>query len=219
MRNQQDLKGMYHLPINKLRADTPGCQQVVHFNNAGAALSPNPVITAMKEHLDLEATTGGYEAAALHLPQTEKLYTNAARLIHCKSQEIAFVDNATRAWEMAFYSFQFNMGDRILTACCEYASNYLAFLHMTKRVGVKIEVIANDRYGQLDLADLQQKIDKRVKLIAITHVPTQGGLINPIAKVGKIAKQHGIPYLVDTTQSIGQMPIDVEEIGCDFSVR
>ncbi|MFW2532774.1 MULTISPECIES: aminotransferase class V-fold PLP-dependent enzyme [unclassified Legionella] len=207
---------MSDLAINQVRADTPGCQLVLHFNNAGAALPPNAVVTAMKEHLDLEATTGGYEAAALHLSQSEKMYVNAARLIHCKPEEIAFVDNATRAWEMAFYSFQFKKGDRILTACCEYASNYLAFLHRAKRVGVDIEVIANDQYGQLDLGDLQKKIDKRIKLIAITHVPTQGGLINPIIEVGKIAKQEGIPYLVDTTQSIGQMPINVEAIGCDF---
>ncbi|HHF7343742.1 TPA: aminotransferase class V-fold PLP-dependent enzyme [Legionella feeleii] len=204
------------LAIDRVRADTPGCQLVLHLNNAGAALPPNAVVTAMKEHLDLEATTGGYEAATLHLSRSEKMYVNAARLIHCKPEEIAFVDNATRAWEMAFYSFQFKKGDRILTACSEYASNYLAFLHMAKRVGVDIEVIANDQYGQLDLVDLQKKIDKRIKLIAITHVPTQGGLINPIIEVGKIAKQEGIPYLVDTTQSIGQMPIDVEAIGCDF---
>lgn len=207
---------MDSLAIKKLRADTPGCQQVLHFNNAGAALSPYSVVTSIKEHLDLEATIGGYEAAALNSSQSEKIYTAAARLINCKPEEIAFVDNATRAWEMAFYSFQFKKGDRILTAFCEYASNYLAFLHMAKRVGVEIEIIANDHYGQLDLADLQKKIDKRVKLIAITHVPTQGGLINPIVEVGKVAKQQGIPYLVDTTQSIGQMPIDVEAIGCDF---
>ena len=88
---------MSDLAINQVRADTPGCPLVLHFHTAAAALPPNAVVTAMKEHLDLEATTGGYEAAALHLSQSEKMYVNAARLIHCKPEEIAFVDNATRA--------------------------------------------------------------------------------------------------------------------------
>src|SRR3990167_312272 len=207
---------MTPLQIEKLRKDTPGCQHVLHFNNAGAALPPLPVVNAVKEHLDLESTIGGYEAAKIALNKSEKIYDNAAQLINCDRDEIAFLENATRAWDMAFYSLKFKKGDRILTAMCEYASNYLAFLHMSKHTGAIIEVIRNDSFGQLDIADLQNRIDSRVKLIAITHVPTQGDLINPAVEVGKIAKQNNIPYLLDTTQSVGQMPVDVKEIGCDF---
>ncbi|PJE13533.1 aminotransferase class V-fold PLP-dependent enzyme [Legionella sp.] len=207
---------MHSLDIEKLRKDTPGCTQVLHFNNAGASLSPLAVISSIKEHLDLEAAMGGYEAAQFNLEKSEKLYHNAAGLINCLPDEIAFVENATRAWEMAFYSFKFKKGDRIVTAISEYASNYLAFLHKAKQLGVEIIVISNDEYGQLDLDDLNRKLNEKVKLIALTHVPTQGGLINPIIEAGIIAKKHNIPYLVDTTQSLGQMPIDVHEIGCDF---
>lgn len=207
---------MHQLQIEKLRQDTPGCSKVLHFNNAGAALAPAIVVNAIKDHLDLEASIGGYEAAQLNLMKSENLYTCAARLINCQPEEIAFVENATRAWDMAFYSYKFKKGDRIVTALCEYASNYLAFLHKAKNIGVEIVLIPNDESGQLDIDELEKKLDERVKLIAITHVPTQGGLINPIVEVGKIARKHGIPYLVDTTQSVGQMPIDVEQIGCDF---
>lgn len=207
---------MKQLNIDKLRKETPGCQHVLHFNNAGASLSPTPVVEAIKSHLELEVTIGGYEAATLALGHSSKIYTAAARLINCTSEEIAFLENATRAWDMAFYSFQFAPGDKILTCVSEYASNYLAFLHRAKQTGVKIEVIKNDNSGQLDLDDLRHKIDGKVKLIAVTHVPTQGGLINPAEEIGKIAKQFNIPYLLDTTQSIGQMPIDVQVIGCDF---
>ena len=207
---------MTAMQIEKLRKDTPGCQHVLHFNNAGAALSPLPVINAIKEHIDLESMIGGYEAAKIAQIKSEKIYDSAARLINCNREEIAFLDSATRAWDMAFYSFKFNKGDCILTAMSEYASNYLAFLHKAKHTGVTIEVIRNDAYGQLDIEDLQNKINKRVKLIAITHVPTQGGLVNPAEEVGKIAKEMKIPYILDTTQSIGQIPIDVEKIGCDF---
>ncbi|CAM3025540.1 selenocysteine lyase, PLP-dependent [Legionella steigerwaltii] len=207
---------MEQLNIEQIRKETPGCKHVVHFNNAGAALSPLPVTQAIKNHLDLEAAIGGYEAAQQAANEIQQFYDRAAQLIHCHPKEIAFLENATRAWDMAFYSFRFNPGDKILTCVSEYASNYLAFLHQAKHTGVTIEVIQNDLSGQLDLEDLKRKIDKRVKLIAITHIPTQGGLINPAVEVGKIANTHNIPYLLDTTQSIGQLPIDVQEIGCDF---
>ncbi|HHT0591805.1 TPA: aminotransferase class V-fold PLP-dependent enzyme [Legionella anisa] len=207
---------MDQLNIEQIRNETPGCKYVLHFNNAGAALPPQPVLQAIKDHLDLEATIGGYEAAQCALDKIQKFYETAAHLIHCQPEEIAFLENATRAWDMAFYSFKFNPGDKILTCASEYASNYLAFLHRAKHVGVSIEIIQNDSSGQLDLDALKRKIDRRVKLIAITHIPTQGGLINPAAEVGKIANAHHIPYLLDTTQSIGQLPIDVQEIGCDF---
>lgn len=207
---------MTMLQVEKLRKDTPGCHHVLHFNNAGAALPPLPVVNAIKEHLDLESTLGGYEAAEIALNKSEKFYDHAAQLINCNREEIAFLENATRAWDMAFYSLKFKKGDRILTAMCEYASNYLAFLHISKHTGAIIEVIRNDSSGQLDIEDLQNRIDDRVKLIAITHVPTQGGLINPAVEVGRIAKNNNIPYILDTTQSIGQMPMDVKEIGCDF---
>lgn len=204
------------LDIEKLRKDTPGCQYVLHFNNAGAALLPSSVIQAIKEHIDLEATMGGYEAAAAVQAKLENFYEVAAKLINCDREEIAFLDNATHAWDMAFYSFNFKKGDCILTSESEYASNYLAFLHQAKHTGLAVKVIRNDSYGQLDIEDLQQQMNDRVKLIAITHVPTQGGLINPAEEVGKIAQQFNIPYILDTTQSVGQLPIDVKKIGCDF---
>lgn len=204
------------LAIETLRRDTPGCQHILHFNNAGAALSPQPVVTAIKEQIDLEAAIGGYEAAKMVAPLSEKMYTGVAQLINCDCAEIAFLENATRAWDMAFYSLTFRKGDRILTAMCEYASNYMAFLQVAKQTGVIIDVIRNDKYGQLDLEDLHHKMNDRVKLIAITHVPTNGGLINPVEAVGEIAKKNKVLYLLDTTQSIGQMPIDVQKIQCDF---
>lgn len=207
---------MTQFDINQLRNDTTGCQHVLHFNNAGAALAPKQVVEAVKNHLDLEASIGGYEAADKATDKTEAFYDSAARLINCQREEIAFMDNATRAWDMAFYSCQFKPGDKILTSVSEYASNYLGFLHRARQTGVIIKVIKNDVDGQLDVEDLEKHIDERVKLIAITHVPTQGGLINPAEAIGKVAKKFNIPYLLDTTQSVGQMPIDVKVIGCDF---
>lgn len=202
--------------VEQARQDTPATKERLHFNNAGAALMPESVLATAINHLQLEAKIGGYEAANQEAARLEKVYRSIAQLINCQPDEIAVVENATRAWDMAFYSLPLKAGDRILTACNEYASNYIAFLQMAKLRGVEIDVVENDEHGQLDLARLKEKIDDKVKLIAITHVPTNGGLINPAAAVGKLAQEHKIPYLLDACQSVGQLVIDVEEIGCDL---
>ncbi|MFA6208990.1 MAG: aminotransferase class V-fold PLP-dependent enzyme [Candidatus Obscuribacterales bacterium] len=202
--------------IDLARRDTPATLQKLHFNNAGAALMPEPVLAAVIDHLKLEAQIGGYEAANQEERRLDGVYDSIAKLISCHRDEIAVVENATRAWDMAFYSLPFKAGDRILTACNEYASNYIAFMQMAKLRGVKIDVIDNDQHGQIDLDQLKEKIDDQVKLIAITHVPTNGGLVNPAEAVGRIAKEHKITYLLDACQSVGQLDLSVEAIGCDL---
>jgi len=202
--------------LQRARQDTPGCENVLHFNNAGASLMPRPVLDATISHLQLEAQIGGYEAVERSQGRIERVYDAAAALIGCSRDEIATIENATRAWDMAFYSIPFSPGDRILTAVAEYASNYIAFLQIARKTGATIEVIPNDEHGQISLEALRKALDERVKLIAITHVPTNGGLVNPVIEVGKVAREAGILYLVDACQSIGQMPIDVNAIGCDM---
>lgn len=207
---------MTTIDLEAVRRDTPGCAERAHFNNAGASLMPRPVVDAVIEHLELEARLGGYEAAAERREQVDAVYASAARLVNCEPGEIALLENATRAWDAVFYGMRFGAGDRIVTARAEYGSNYLAYLQVAQATGAEIVVIGDDEHGQLDVAELEAVLDERVKLVAITHVPTSGGLVNPAAEVGRLTRAAGVPYLLDACQSVGQMPIDVRDIGCDF---
>lgn len=204
-----------YFDISRARKDTLACEELIHFNNAGSSLMPIPVSSALHNYLHTEETTGGYETAALYTSTLKGLYDSASKLLNCGSHEIAFVENATRAWDFAFYSFKFKAGDKILTTLAEYGSNVVAYLQQAKRFGVEILFVPNDEYGQIDVNALTNLIDDKVKLISITHIPTGGGLVNPAKAVGKIAKAAGIPFILDACQSVGHIPIDVEEIGCD----
>lgn len=204
------------LDIARARAETPGVANVAHFNNAGAALPPARVLAAQIDHLKLEAAIGGYEAADRERTRIEAVYDSVARLIGATRDEIAIVENATVAWDMAFYAIPFKPGDRILTAEAEYGANFVAFLQTARRTGAVVEVIPSNATGETSPEALADMIDDRVRLVAISHVPTNGGLVNPAAEIGRIARANGALYLLDACQSVGQMPIDVGALGCDM---
>lgn len=204
------------IDIERIRTDTPAVSRLAYLHNAGAALMPSAVAAAMKRHIDLESEIGGYAAADRESERLDAVYGSVARLLNAAPDEIALMENATVAWQMAFYALSFRAGDRILTAEAEYAANYVAFLQIARRTGAIIDIVPSDASGELDVHALERMIDDRVKLIAITWVPTNGGLVNPAAAIGKIARARGIPYLLDACQAVGQMQVDVEAIGCDM---
>ncbi len=208
---------MAELDITRLREDTPGCTHVTHLNNAGAGLMPRPVLEETKGMLDLEATIGGYEAAAAWGDKLEHTYDAIAKLINAEHrEEIAVIENATRAFDMAFYSIDFKPGDKILTSVSEYASNVISYLQVCKRTGAELVVVHNDEHGQMSIEALKTMMDEDVRLISLSHIPTNGGLVQPVQEIGEVARQADVLYMVDACQSVGQVPVDVQEIGCDF---
>lgn len=203
--------------IEHFRSETPGVQHRIHFNNAGAALMPQPVIDAFQQHFQLEIEMGGYEAEAAAHTEIEGFYTAMAQFLNCQPRNIAYATSATDAYNRALSSIHFAKGDVILTTKNDYASNQIAFLELQKRFGVQVIRAEDAPEGGVDVDSMQQLIQKhRPKLVAVTHVPTSSGLVQPIAEIGQICKEENIWYLVDACQSAGQIPLNVNEIHCDF---
>jgi len=215
-----DPPGNPSIDVDALRALTPGCEQVVHLNNAGASLSPDPVVDAVVDHLRLEASTGGYEAASLVAERTERTYEAVAELLHARADQIAYADSATRGWHAGFYSAAASLGpgDRVLTGRAECASNALPLLQVAERTGCEIVVVPDDEHGQIDVVALTDRLDERTKLVSLTHVPNNGGLVNPAEAVGQAIADSGSDalYLLDACQSAGQIDLDVARLQCDL---
>jgi len=200
--------------VARLRAETPGCATVAHFNNAGASLPPTPVLDAHVRHLRREAEIGGYEAQEEVQGRIDAVYASVARLVGAAGpDEIALLENATRAFDMAVYAVPLAAGDVILTSTAEYHSMFVTYLHLTRR-GVIVDVVPSDASGQIDVGALRKRIDGRVRLIALTHAPTNGGLVQPAEAVGEVAREAGVFFLLDATQTVGQLPVDVGRLGC-----
>lgn len=203
--------------IISFRNDTEGCSNIIHLNNAGASLMPNPVTQSILDHIKLEASIGGYEAAALQQEAINGFYVQAAKLLNCKPSNIAFTASATDSYTRALSSIPFKPCDVILTSNDDFISNQIQFLSCQKRFGIRIERINNAPEGGVDLQDLEYKLKTlQPRLLAITHIPTNSGLVQPVHQIGEIAARYETIYLLDACQSVGQMKLDVQVLKCDF---
>jgi selenocysteine lyase/cysteine desulfurase len=203
--------------ISRLRGDTPGCSHRIHLNNAGAGLMPSPVLQAVVDHFVLESQIGGYEASDARGAAIDAAYESVAALIGTKAGNIAMVENATVGYQQALASIPFERGDVIVTSNNDYISNQLMFLSLGKRFGTEVVRIPEAAAGGLDVQAFAESVRRRrPRLVAVTHVPTNSGLIQPVEDVGRICRAEGLWYLVDACQSLGQLVLDVEAIGCDF---
>lgn len=205
------------LDIDKIRRETPGAKYVAHFDNAGAALPCHDTVQAVTNYINKEARVGGYAMQFSNESAFQKFYKNAAELINCQPDEISLTIGASDAQAKILYSFPFKRGDVVVTTEMEYSNNFMNLLNLKKQKGIKIRIVKNEKDCSFNLEKFENAIDEKVKLIAATHIPTSSGQIAPVEAIGKIAKKHKIPYLLDACQSIGQCPVDVQKIGCDFA--
>jgi len=202
--------------IQAFRAGTTGTAGRIHLNNAGASLPPDVVVNTMTGFLREEALYGGYEVEAKYRQQLDHTHTLIAQLINAHADEIALVENASAAWDIAFNGLNFEPGDEVITSEMEYVSNVLGLLNAQKLYGIVIKMVPNDGEGNFSIPALEAAITTRTKLIAATHIPSTAGNVLPAAAIGEVARKNNIIYLLDACQSAGQMPVDVQAIGCDM---
>jgi cysteine desulfurase/selenocysteine lyase len=204
------------LDVAAARAVTPGCEHVLHLNHAGASLLPQPVLDAVVDHLRLEARIGGYEAAATAAGRLDRTYAAVAELVGAEPADIALVDSHTTAWNAAVHAFPLGEGDRVLLTRAEYGANAITLLQLAERTGCELVLVDDDGDGQVDLDAFERELAVgRLAFASVVHAPTGSGLVNPVEEVGRLCRAAGVPLVVDACQSVGQLPVDVEAIGCD----
>ncbi|HET9464948.1 MAG TPA: aminotransferase class V-fold PLP-dependent enzyme [Gemmatimonadales bacterium] len=203
--------------VARWRSDTPGCSRIAHLNNAGAALAPRPVQEAILAHLGREQELGGYEAADAEAEAVHRTYGSMARLLGAEPRNIALVQNSTIAFAQAIAAFDLGPGDIILTSRADYASNQIMYLSLARRRGVEIVRAPDAAEGGVDPDGVRRLVGRRrPALVALTWVPTNSGLVQPVEAVGRICREAGVPYLIDGCQAIGQLPVDVHRLQCDY---
>src|SRR6266699_2734433 len=203
--------------LDRWRGDTPGCRDRIHLNNAGAGLMPRPVLDALTNHLAREAAIGGYEAADEAEPLVRETYALVAQLVGAAPKNIALVENATVAFSQALSAFDFRPGDRIVTTRADYPSNQLMYLSLARRAGVETVRADDLPAGGVDPESVRRLArDPRTRLVAVSWVPTNSGLVQDARTVGEVCAELGVPYLVDACQSVGQMAVDVNALHCDY---
>jgi selenocysteine lyase/cysteine desulfurase len=203
--------------LGRWRDDTPACARLIHLNNAGAALMPRPVQDAILDHLTLEQDLGGYEAADARQPAVQQSYAAMARLLGAQPRNVALVQNSTVAFAQAVSAFDFQPGDVLLTSRSDYASNQIMYLSLSRRRGVEIVRAPDTDQGGIDPEAVRKLIRRRrPALVALTWIPTNSGLVQPVEAVGRICREAGVPYLIDACQAVGQLPIDVRALECDY---
>ena len=203
--------------LNRWRRDTPGCRDRIHLNNAGAALMPQPVLRALTQHLEREAAIGGYEAADEAEPRVRETYELLGRIVGAPARNVAIVENATVAFNQAISAFDFRPGDRIVTTRTDYPSNQLAYLSLARRMGVETVRADDLPDGGVDPASLRRLAGHpRTRLVALSWVPTNSGLVQDAHAVGAVCAELGVPYLIDACQAVAQLAVDVAALRCDF---
>lgn len=206
-----------NLNLDQIRQDTPNCLDKLYFNNAGASLMPKPVMEKIQHYLAEEEKYGGYAAFDRNSDEIQQFYNETALMIDAAPHNIAFAHSATDAYAKALSAIDFKEGDILLTTADDYVTNHMQFLSLQKRFGIVIKKVQTQLNGDIDFEDFERIIaEKKPKLIAVTHIPTNSGLVQDVEKVSEICTRENIPFLLDACQSVGQLPVSVAKIKCDF---
>ncbi|MFA6408786.1 MAG: cysteine desulfurase [Gammaproteobacteria bacterium] len=220
---------MNTLNLKKIRSDFPILQKLVrskpliYLNNAATTQKPQGVLDAMLHyyaHINantqrgLDSLTAEGESAYLQAREKVQQFINAE-----ENSEIIFTKGTTESINLVAQSFGHTFlkaGDEVLLSVMEHHANIVPWQILKEQLGIKINFIDVDEEGNLDFAYFTKKIAKNPKILAITHVSNVLGTINPIKKIVKIAHASDVPVLLDGAQAIAHLPVDVQDLDCDF---
>src|SRR5690348_14051864 len=142
--------------LQRWRSETPGCAHRNHLNNAGAALMPQSVIDAIRGHIQLEATIGGYEAEDARQDALAAVYGDIGALVNAPARNMAVVANATAGFIQSMSAFDLTSGDVIVTSRCDYVSYQITFLALAKRLGIRIHHAPDLPEGGVDPSGVRE---------------------------------------------------------------
>ncbi len=190
-----------------------------YLNNAGAGLMSENTFNTITEHLQLEGEVGAYKAAQIAKEQTEQFYSRVATLLNAASpKQIAFMDSASRGWNMVINGANIHKGDLIVTLSSEFGTNLITIYNLAQKIGAKVQIIKCNMEGDFSLDDLKKSLEKGARMVALSHAAAQGSIVYPVEEIGNLTKQYDALYIVDGCQAAGQMKCDVKSMKCDAYV-
>ncbi|MGI6523830.1 MAG: aminotransferase class V-fold PLP-dependent enzyme [Bdellovibrionota bacterium] len=193
--------------------------KTLYFDNAGAGLMSNGTFNTVVDHMKLEMKIGAYKAAIDKQEDVNKFYELSAKMLNADNKsEIAFVDSASRGWNLIMYGIKISACDKIVTLSSEYGTNLLTIFDIAKKTGCSVNVIPCKPNGDFSLENLESALRGGGTILAVSHVAAQGSIVNPVVEMGKMARKYGATYIVDGCQAVGQIVANMKEINCDAYV-
>jgi len=212
------------LNVNEIRKDFPILKTgIVYLDSTASSLTPEPVLERMLEYYReyrANVERGVHRLSTKASEEYERARAKVADFTNAKStSEIIMTRNTTEGTNLVASGLNWKKGDKIVTSVLEHHSDFIVWLRVRDKRGVKLEVVTPRKpvtRGILDLADFEKTIDDRTKLVAVAHVSNVLGVVQPVKEIAKIAHEHGAYVLIDGAQSVPHMKVDVQKIGCDF---
>lgn len=212
------------LNVKEIRKDFPILNTgIVYLDSTATSLTPESVLQRMLEYYReyrANVERGVHRLSVRASEEYEAARKKVADFINAKStSEIIMTRNTTEGTNLVASGLDWKKGDKIVTSVLEHHSDFIVWLRVRDKCGVKVEPVCPRKpltKGILELADFEKAVDDKTKLVAVTHVSNVLGVIQPIKEIADIAHEHGACVLVDGAQSVPHMEVDVQKLGIDF---
>ena len=205
--------------LERIRQEMPATTAHIYLNCGTFGPIPTCVIQTIQEHLQGEWRNGRLGTAAFE--RIAATYTDAcnriAQLINARPDEISLTDNTGEGMNIISYGINWQPGDEVITTNHEHISALGPLYQIRDRFGVVLRIAdLGPQADQAAVAAIQQLVTPKTRLIVLSHVTWDTGAVLDVQAVGRMAREHGIPVLVDGAQSAGNIPIDVQALEVDF---